>query len=83
MQFTDAPYRRSHGEAPEGFGQWAFAASYTEVAFDGDLVEQDPDSIFRMFWASGTLTEAKAIARRHFELPDVKGRQFDYIAILP
>lgn len=53
MTFDTTEYRFSHS-APRGFGRWAFCAV-------NERGEEGP-----MFWTSGTYTEAKKAARRHF-----------------
>lgn len=57
MQFTYAPYIRSHGKAPKGQGGWAFQATTSSTAFDAERYGD-----IRIYF--GTLTEAKAAARQ-------------------
>jgi hypothetical protein len=51
---SNRPYERSHLNEPRGLGSWAFC-SYTGGVEEGEPV-----------FFSGTLTEAKRAARRHF-----------------
>lgn len=50
IEFTDTEYRFEHGKAPRGYGMWGFQYGRTEDT---------------MFWASGTLTEAKKACREY------------------
>ena len=48
-KFDETRYVRSHGKSPRGRGKWLFELTTGEVVFDYE----------------GTLTDAKAAARRH------------------
>lgn len=57
--FTTRQFVRSHGTAPRGRGTWAFQKSTSVDAFDRHLVGD-------VFFAHGTLVEAKVAAGQHF-----------------
>tara|TARA_R110000824_G_C14889720_1_gene644298 strand:- start:179 stop:391 length:213 start_codon:yes stop_codon:yes gene_type:complete len=57
--FTTSPFERSHGRKPKGFGMWAFQPATRQTAFDAELTGE-------VEFFTGTLTEAKAQARKHF-----------------
>lgn len=54
MTFSNRDYIAEHGKNPRGYGSWAFATKRN--AKDEDI-----------FWATGTLTEAKKAAKAHFK----------------
>lgn len=56
ITFDTTPYTFSHGKQPRGEGSWGFQA---EADYDGG-------GLATVFWAYGTLTVAKAAARKHF-----------------
>lgn len=56
MQFTSAAFVRAYGRPPRGYGNWAFRASTTRVAYDADLVGETLNYF-------GTLTDAKAAVK--------------------
>ncbi len=62
VKFTTAPFERTHGRTPKGFGAWAFQATTSETAFDSELTGE-------VQFFTGTFTEARANARRFFGNP--------------
>jgi len=54
---TTAPYERSHGKAPRGYGAWAFQRSTTRTAYTSDCYG-DTD------FFTGTYTEARRQAEQ-------------------
>lgn len=61
MEFSNIDYIAEHGKNPRGVGQWAFSTKR----------HPQPEEVF---WAFGTLTEAKKLAREHF-----KGARLVYV----
>lgn len=68
LQFTTAPFVRSHMRQPRGRGSWAFQRSTGWTAFDRELVGE-------VRWFQGTLTEAKRQA--------VESGMVGLVAVLP
>jgi hypothetical protein len=66
VYISNRPYERSHLTEPRGRGSWAFC-SYTGGVEEGEPV-----------FFSGTLTEAKGAARKHFAALGIED-----IAVLP
>ncbi len=66
VDVSNRPYERSHLTEPRGRGSWAFC-SYTGGVEEGSPV-----------FFSGTLTEAKRAARKHFAALGIQD-----IAVLP
>jgi hypothetical protein len=60
--FTTAPFERSHGRKPKGYGAWAFQAATCDTAFDSELIGE-------VEFFTGTFTEARVEARRFFTAP--------------
>jgi hypothetical protein len=56
---TRAFERSNPGQTPKGRGGWLFQATRTSMAFDDDLFGE-------MVCFSGTFTEARKAAARHF-----------------
>lgn len=54
MEFSYRDYVAAHGVMPRGKGNWAFSTKRFP----------NPDEVF---WAFGTLTDAKKKAREHFK----------------
>ncbi len=63
---SNRPYERSHLTEPRGRGSWAFSS------FAGGVEEGEP------VFFSGTLTEARSAARKHFAALGIQE-----IAVLP
>ena len=62
VKFTTAPFERTHGRTPKGFGAWAFQATTHDTAFESELTGE-------VQFFTGTFTEARAEARRFFGNP--------------
>lgn len=70
VYFDASPYKRSHGKAPRGRGNWAFRI----------------EGVAEIFFANGLLMDAKSQARAkalEIEAAQARGDAIVYVDILP
>jgi hypothetical protein len=61
--FNEGDYRHSHGgRSPRGRGSWGFSP----------LVPGTDDYLDRVFWHTGTFSEARRLAAEHFAKVGIK-----------
>jgi len=61
-EVTTAPFERSHGRSPKGYGAWAFQATTHRTGYASELTGE-------VEFFSGTFTEAAVAAQRFFKVP--------------